>query len=176
MLPGTREGEEVPERRRGLGHHRFLGPASAHGDDDDATRPGQEPRHVARDGRLAHPLPRADHRESRDVERGEGDRVEPEVGADVREACGERPGGEPEATARADDRLVREIDDRVDLHLLERIGERVPKRDAVVRLAVAQLLRAAQHDGADDLVRERRERVAHDVRVVLAVDQRERSH
>ena len=99
--------------------------------------------------------------------------VEPEVGADVREALRERVRREPEAPARADDGLVGEIDDHVHLDLGERLGERAPQRDAVVGRAVAELLGPAEHDRAHDLVAERGERLDDDVRVVLAVDQRQ---
>ena len=83
---------------------------------------------------------------------------------------------EPEAPARADDGLVGEVDDDVHLDLGQRLGERVPQRDAVVGRAAAELLGPAEHDRAHDLVAERAERLDDDVRVVLAVDQRQGSH
>src|SRR5262249_5642624 len=48
------------------------------------------------------------------------------------------------------------------------------ERDAVV-LAADELLAPAGEPGADDVVGQRRERVTHDRRVVLAVDDRNRA-
>src|SRR6185437_14311412 len=53
--------------------------------------------------------------------------------------------------------------------------ELADQRDAVV-LPAAQLLRPAREPGARDLVREARDRIAHDRRVVLPVDHDERPH
>ncbi len=66
-------------------------------------------------------------------------------------------------------RLVGEVDD--DLRLTRLLDD----RHAVVGFA-AQLLGAADEHHADELVRQLRERSAHDVGVVLAVDDRDRSH
>ncbi len=53
--------------------------------------------------------------------------------------------------------------------------EPVDERHTVVELVAAQLLAASDEDRPHELVRERRERVAHDGRVMLAVDERHRT-
>ncbi len=123
------------------------------------------------DGRLPDPLAQPDHGERRRSDRMQGGRVEAEVGADIRkpESQGTRSPEEP--LARAEHRLVREVDDRVCLHGVERVDE----RHAVV-LSAGDLLRAADEQRAGDLVRQGGERVPHDRRMVLAVDQHERPH
>ncbi len=73
--------------------------------------------------------------------------------------------------AGAQDRLVREVDDRLGASLLERVEQRQP-----VLLAPAELLRAADEDRADEVERQLGESVAHDVRVMLAVDEGDRLH
>ena len=52
--------------------------------------------------------------------------------------------------------------------------ERVDERDAVV-VAAAELLVAADEERPDDVVRQRCERVPHDRRIVLAVDEHDRT-
>ena len=124
------------------------------------------------DGRLPDPLAGSDDRERRHGWSGQvGGRPKAEVGADVLEPMRECPARPEHPLARAEHRLVREIDDDLRPRLVQRLHE----RDAVI-LAAAQLLRAADEDRADELVRELGERVAHDVSVVLAVDERDRVH
>ena len=81
---------------------------------------------------------------------------------------------EPKALARAEHRLVGEIDDRLGLELDDRRLQIVHERDAVL-LASAELLRAADEERPDEVVRQLAERVAHDRGVVLAVDQGDRA-
>ncbi len=97
-------------------------------------------------------------------------RIEAEVGAHVRDAPHEHLAGDPEPLDRAEDGLVREIDDDVGPVLVERAFERVGEGHAVVRV-VPQLLRAAEQMRRHEAVRQLLERRAHDRRVVLAVDQ-----
>ena len=78
---------------------------------------------------------------------------------------------EAEALRRREHRLVGEVDDEVGLDGVEPVDE----RHAVV-LSAAQLLGAADEQRADELVRQRCERVANHRRVVLAVDHRDRPH
>ena len=152
------------------------GAAAAHGDDDDVARAREQAGDVARDGGLPHALARADDGQRRLRVGRERDRVEPEVRADVGQPVRERARGEPEPAPRPGDRLVGEVDHDVHVHFDQGVGQLVPERDAVVGHAAADLLGAAEHDRADDLVVERGERLDDDVRVVLPVDERERSH
>ena len=131
---------------------------------------------MAGNGGLPDTLARADDRKSRLGVRHEDDRVEPEVGADVRDPRGERPGGEAEASPRAYDGLVGEVDDDLEVHVGEGVLEVVPERDTVVGRAIAELLAATEHHGADELVVELGERGDDDVGIVLPVDERERPH
>ena len=101
-------------------------------------------------------------------------RVEAEVRARVREPRGEHAARDEEALARAEHRLVGEVEDELRLAGGERLAEVVEERHAVL-VPVPQLLLAAREPGADDLVRQPRERVADDGRVVLAVDHHERT-
>ena len=82
---------------------------------------------------------------------------------------------EREALDRAEDRLVGEVDHDVGSVPRDRVLDARGERHAVV-LAAAQLLRAADEDGGDHVVRELGERVADDGRVVLAVDDGEGPH
>ena len=86
--------------------------------------------------------------------------------------------GSPSASAREspehplprpEHRLVGEVEHEICLDRVERVDE----RDAIV-VVTAQLLRPAHEQRADDVVRERLERIPHYRRVVLAVDQDER--
>ena len=106
----------------------------------------------------------------------EPDRVEPEVGAHVGNPVGESPRREPEAAAGPHDRLVGEVDDDVHVQFDQGSGKLVPERKAEVGTAAAQLLGPPEHDHADDLVGERRERVGDHIGVMLPVDEGERSH
>ena len=103
------------------------------------------------------------------VERMERRRVEAEVGADVRQPEREEARRERKPQLRRQHRLVGEVDD--DLGVARLLDD----RHAVVRRA-AQLLGAADQDHADELVRQLRERLAHDVRIVLAVDDGDSLH
>jgi hypothetical protein len=124
---------------------------------------------VAGNGRLADALPQADDGERRDVNRLERRRLEPEVRPDVGEAERERARRPEQALARVEHGLVGEVDDDVHLHR----GERVDERHAVV-LPADDLLGPPDEERCDDLVRQRCERIPHDRRVVLAVDEDER--
>ena len=124
---------------------------------------------MRRDRRLADALAGAD-----DADRRHADLLEPlwfeaKVGADVREAGRERTRRPAEALAGAEHRLVGEIDDEL------RVAEIREQRHAVARVA-AQLLAPADEDRAHPVVRQLRKRVAHHLRDVLAVDQRDGSH
>ncbi len=94
-------------------------------------------------------------------------RVEAEVGADVRTPERERARGPQQPLARPEHRLVGEVDDDLRVHVVEPGDER-----HAVLLAAAQLLGPAHEQRRDDLVRQLAQRVAHDRRVVLAVDER----
>ena len=96
-------------------------------------------------------------------------RVEAEVGADVRDAVGEEPARKMEPRPRVEHRLVGQIDRDLGVAGLAH------DRHAVVRRA-AQLLGAADEHHADELVRQLGERIAHDVGIVLPVDDRDRPH
>ena len=129
---------------------------------------------MTRDGRLPDPLARPDDPDRRQLERLEHGNVEAEVGPDVRHPVGQGKAREPEALARAEHRLVGEVDDRLRLELADRGFQVVHERNAVV-LAAAQLLRPADEERADEVVRQLGQGVAHDVGVVLAVDQGDRA-
>ena len=73
--------------------------------------------------------------------------------------------------ARAEHRLVREVDDDS-----ARASSSESEHRQAVLLPTAELLRAADEDRADEVERQLGERVPHDVRVVLAVDQGDRLH
>ena len=118
---------------------------------------------------LADALARPDHRERRALDRVQLRRVEPEIGADVRNAVGEKPAREKEPRARVEHRLVGEVDG--DLRVA-RFGH---ERNPVIGHA-AQLLGAADQHDADELVRQLLERRSHDVRIVLPVDDRDSLH
>ena len=163
------EREQVVERRRRLDELRLGRPAAAHRHDDDAAVAGEHARDVPGHRRLPDPLAQADHGERRRLDRLERRRIEAEVGADVRQPERERARRPEHPLARPEHRLVGEVDHEIRLDRVERVDE----RDAVV-VAAPQLLRPADEQRADDVVRQRLERVAHDRRVVLAVDQDER--
>ncbi len=175
VRPGARELEQIVHAGRLGGHDGRGRPSPAHGDDDHGARLRQEPRDVARHGRLADALPAPDHGQRGKRKRRERHGLEAEVGADVRQARREHLARERHAVARAEDGLVGEVDHRLGAGALESLGERCEHRHAVV-LPAPKLLRAAQHDRADDLVGQLGERGRDDVRVVLAVDQGQRLH
>ena len=130
----------------------------------------QQPRGVAGDAGLADALARPDDPDRGQRERLEPRRLEAEVGADVRRSrAASTRLARREPLPRPEHGLVGEVEDEVRPIRAERLVEVVGERHAVV-LAAAQLLRPAEHDRADHVVRKLRERVAHDGRVVLAVD------
>jgi hypothetical protein len=169
MATGPREREQVVQRRRRLDELRLSGPASPHRHDNDPPVAGENARCVSGHRGLADPLAEADHRERRRIDGMERRRVEAEVRADVRQPEDERPRRPQQPFPRAEHRLVGQVDDDVRLHRVQRLDE----RDAVV-LSPTQLLRPADEQRPDDLVRQRGERVAHDRRVVLTVDENDR--
>ena len=122
-------------------------------------------------GCLPDPLAQADHGERRCRDRLERRRLEAKVGADVRQPERERTRRPQHPLPRPEHRLVGEIDHEIGPDRVELADE----RDAVI-LAPADLLRAADEERPDDLVRELRERVPHDRCVVLSVDQDKSSH
>jgi len=113
---------------------------------------------------LADALPGPDHRDRGELERLQARRVEAEVGAYVRQPGGERTGRPAKSLRRPEHRLVREVDD--DVCPVEALDERHP-----IVASLSQLLGATDHDRADELVRQRGERITHHRRVVLAVDE-----
>ena len=125
------------------------------------------------DGRLPDALAGADDPDRRQLERLECRRVEAKVGADIREAERERSAREPKPVGRPEHGLVGEVDDDLGV-VLQRSGQRVDERDAVV-LAAAQLLAPADEVSRDELVRQLLEGVRDRREVVLAVDDRERA-
>ena len=126
-------------------------------------------------GSLAHALPRPDDGDRGRPERRALRRVEAEVRSDVRHSLREHPAREREPLRRAEHGLVGEVDDDLRRMLGDCRLDVGDERNAVV-LSPAQLLLAADENGRDELVRQLRESVTHDGGVVLAVDDRERSH
>ena len=173
VTPCARDLEQRVERRSDLDDLGLGGPAPAHRDDDHVQTRGEEPCDMPGNRCLADPLPGPEYRERRNLaERQIRGRLELEVRPDVRlseSQCAARP---EHPLARAEDRLVREVDDRLGgLRVLERVEQR-----HAVLLPTAELLRAAEEDRSHEVERQLGERVAHDVRVVLAVDERDRLH
>src|SRR5205085_9867156 len=95
--------------------------------------------------------------------------VETEVRAFVRDPLREHAAREAEALARREDGLVGQVDDDLSA------GEVADDRNTVF-LAAAELLRSAREPHAHHLVRQRSESVANHGRIVLAVDDDDRSH
>ena len=120
---------------------------------------------------LPDPLAEADHSERRRLDRLELRRVEAKVGAHVRQPERERARRPEHALPRPEHRLVGEVDHEIRRNRVERLDE----RDAVL-VAAAKLLGPADEQRADEVVRQRLERVPHDGCEVLAVDERERPH
>ncbi len=147
---------------------------SPHGDDDHVQALGEEPRQVARDRRFADALAGPDHGERRHaaeplvLRRLEAE-VRPHVSQPVCEsaACPQHP------LTRAEHRLVREVDD--DLDLGRDLVERLEHRQAVL-LPTAELLSATDEDRSHEVERQLGQRVSDNVDVVLAVDERNRFH
>ena len=175
MPPLARELEQRVERRLHLGHLRLGRAAAAHRDHDHVAVMREQPRDVAGDGGLADALAGPYDRQRRQRKRRERRRLEAEVRAGVRQPEREHAAREPHSLARAEHRLVGEVDHELRLELGDRALERVHHRDAIV-LAAAQLLRSARQPERDHLVRQGSQRVPHDGRVVLAVADRQRSH
>ena len=171
MPRGDLRGErnELVDGRRRLDHLRLGRAAAAHRDHDHVTVAGEQPREMSGDRGLPDALAGADHGDRGQLERLEDRRVEAEVGTDVRQAGRERARGPAKALDRPEHRLVRQVDDQ--------LGgtEVVDERHAVVGTA-AKLLGPADEDRAHPLVRQLGQRIAHDRRVVLPVDQRDGPH
>jgi len=165
----TRQRDEVVERRRRLDQLRNQRTAPPHRDDDHPAVAGEGACHGARHRSLADTLAGADHGDRRQAERVQRRRVEAKVGADVRDAVGEEPAREMKPRPRIEHGLVRQVDRDL------RVTGLTHERDAVVRRA-AQLLGAADEHHADEFVRQLRERLPHDVRIVLPVDDRDGLH
>ena len=165
----ARERDEIVECRRRCDQLRLRRSATTHRNDDDLAVAGKQPRNVAGDGRLPDALAGSDHRDRRKLERVERRRVEAEIGADIRNAEREEARCEREPKLRRQHRLVGEVDDDLG-------GPRLlDDRDTVVRLP-AQLLGAADEHDPDELVGQLVERLAHDLGIVLPVDNRDRLH
>ena len=130
---------------------------------------------MAGDGGFADPLAGAGDRQRRERERREDGRVEAKVRTGVGQAAGEDPAGDPEALARPEHRLVREVDHQPRLVLGDPLLQPGGDGHAVV-LTADELLGAAGDPDRDHLVRQRLKRIAHDRRVVLPVDHNERPH
>ena len=172
MPARTGDVEELIQRRRDLDELGLRGPAATHRHDHDLASLREQAGEMAGDGRLPDPLPGSDHRERRSRRRRQvGGRPEAEVRPHVLEPARERLARPEHPLGRAEHRLVREIDDDLGAHLVQRCQQ----RHAVV-LAAAELLGAADEDRAEEVERQLRERVAHDVSVMLAVDERDRVH
>ena len=175
MRANARELEQIVDGRADLRDLRLRGATAAHRDDDEVEGLRQEPRRVAGDRGLPHPLPGPDHRERRKRERLVVRRPKREVSALVGDPVSEDPAREAEPLLRPEHGLVREVDRDPRLEARERLVERVDDGDAVVVVA-AQLLGPADQERPDDVIRELLERVPDHGRIVLAVDQRERPH
>ncbi len=130
---------------------------------------------MAGHGGLPDALAGTEHRDRRKPELGEGRRLEPEVRPYVGNAGREHSARESEALDRSEDRLVREVDHEIGPVALDRRFDVAGEGHAVVALArlAAELLRPADEHGRHELVLELVERGAHDLRVVLTVDDRE---
>jgi hypothetical protein len=87
----------------------------------------------------------------------------------------EHPAREAQPLARAEDGLVGEVDDDLRLQPGDCALERGHDRHAVV-VAAAQLLAPAGEPQPCDLVRQRRQRVAHHGRIVLAIADGQSAH
>ncbi len=166
------DAEELIQRRRDLHELGLGGAAAAHRHDHDLASLREQSSEVSRNSRFPDPLPRSDHSERRSRRaRQVCGRPEAEVRPHVLEAPCQSLARPEHPLARAEHRLVREVDDDLGPHLVQRCNQR-----HAVLLAAAQLLGAADEDGADEVERQLHERVAHHVSVVLAVDERDRVH
>jgi hypothetical protein len=173
MPPGAREHEQLLHGRADLGDEGLRRPAAAHRDDDDVAVVREQPGQVPDHGCLPHPLAGPDHADRRQRKRLQHGRFEPEVSARVRDPAREHAAGEPEPLPRPQHRLVGEVEHELRPELRERLVQIFHDRHAVVR-AVTQLLRPADYERAHEVVRKPSQRVPHDRRIVLAVDECER--
>ena len=171
----ARKREQVLQRRIRLGDNRLPRTSASHRHDDYLAVAGEDARDVAGDRRLADPLTRSNDGEGRELERFERDRVQPEVGAEIRETGCERAARELEAPGWIEDGLVGEVDNCFRPRCFDSLLEGLVQRDAVI-LVAAQLFRSAYEHRAENLVRDGDERNANDIRVVLPVDQRQCPH
>jgi hypothetical protein len=175
MAALARELDERVDRRRHA-HDFGLGrPAAPHRHDDHVPVGGEQTGGVSRDRRLADALTGAHDRQRGQVDRGERRRVEAEVRSLVGDPVGEHAARERHALDRPEHGLVREVEHQVRRVGSDRLLDSRDERDAVV-VAPAELLRAAEEDGRDDVVRGGRERIAYHRGVVLPVDQRDSPH
>jgi hypothetical protein len=135
----------------------------------------QKPGDMAGDCGLADPLAASDDCERGHVERSELNRFEAEIGARVPRSSGERPRREAKPAAGIQHRIVGEVEHELGAGRLQPFLEVGKERNSVRRLA-PKLFRTAQQNGTDNLVLELDERVAHDLGVMLPVDEGESSH
>ena len=126
-------------------------------------------------GGLADALTRPHDGDRRELEGLEQRRIETEVRSDIRQPQREDPAREREAFDGAEHRLVREVDDHF-RSMLRDCGLHVGSERYPVVLSPAQLLVTSDQNGRDEVVRQLGERVTHDGRVVLAVDDGESPH
>jgi hypothetical protein len=174
MRAGAGELQEIVGCRTDVGDLGLCGAAAAHGDDDEVVIVREQARDIAGDCRLPEALAGADHRQRGHVEGLVLRDPQGEVRALVRDAPRKEPARELEALARTEDRLVGEIDGHLRLEPLERLVEVVGERDSVL-VPAPQLLGAPNEECPDHVVRDLGQRVAHDRRVVLSVDQGQRT-
>ncbi len=127
---------------------------------------------MARHGGLPDALSRPDDRQRRNRREGQiTGRLELEVRTDVPKPHRERPACPQHPLTRAENGLVGEIDHDLGAGVVQRLEE----RNAVL-LPPTQLLGAADEESADEVERQLRERVTHDIGVVLPIDERDRPH
>ncbi len=172
MASGTRQLDERVHRRRHVHDFRLGRPSPPHRDDDDVPIGRQQARDVPGHRCLPHPLPRTHDGERGNVHGRERRSVEAEIGPLVRQPVDEDAAGERHPLDRPEHRVVRQVEHELGRVRGDRLVDPAGERHAVV-LAAAQLLAAADEHCRDDVVRHRGQRVPHDGRVVLTVDQRD---
>jgi hypothetical protein len=86
VTSGARELDQRLDGRTHRDRLRLRRPAAAHRDDDDVPVASEEAGEVTGDGRLAHALSRADHRDRRQLERRALGRIEAEVRSHIGDA------------------------------------------------------------------------------------------
>ena len=191
MLPASGAREERADRDVArVGRRRRARAPAAHRHDGRsfAGRRGH-PAQVGRHAGLPDPLAGPDHGERRNRERILRDRrIEPEVGADVRQASRERHRGQLHPPLVVDDRLVGQVEHRVGRELSDRGGERMHRVGLAAAdrnvaelqpMVAVELLRPSHHQRAEDLVTgiaRDLEAPSRDRRIVLAVDERDDPH